>query len=175
MKFALSDDIISVLAVGEKRRLLKERRGDCNQRQWWEPDILIMRDMKRILWVSYTNRYERLEEEEKCHHEKDFVHARYLITSSHFILPFLISTSPIFSRNLDELHSATPKPGQETRGSTKKAGHNPAAALHIPTSIWRDDNMPITSSVMFRPKEWNVGYRLLPEKFQPKTRVPSPG
>ena len=37
MKFALSDDIISVLAVGEKRRLLKERRGDCNQRQWWEP------------------------------------------------------------------------------------------------------------------------------------------
>ena len=61
MKFALSDDIISVLAVGEKRRLLKERRGDCNQRQWWEPDILIMRDMKRISWVSYTNRYERLE------------------------------------------------------------------------------------------------------------------
>ena len=33
MKFALSDDIISVSAVGEKRRLLKERRGDCNQRQ----------------------------------------------------------------------------------------------------------------------------------------------
>ena len=76
MKFALSDDIISVLAVGEKRRLLKERRGDCNQRQWWEPDILIMRDMKRILWVSYTNRYERLEEEEKCHHEKYFVYCK---------------------------------------------------------------------------------------------------
>ena len=132
----------------------------CNQGPHVDCEAHPRRDMKRRKSVTK---------------KKILYPARYLIASLHFILPFLISTSPIFSRNLDELHSATPKPGQETRGSTKKAGHNPAAALHIPTSIWRDDNMPITSSVMFWSKEWKVGYRLLPEKFQPKTRVPSPG
>ena len=58
--------------------------------------ILIMRDMKRISWVSYTNRYERHEEEEKCHQEKDFVSCKI----PHCIFTFYFT---IFDLNISNL------------------------------------------------------------------------
>ena len=119
---------------------------------------IVMKDMKRKKSVTM---------------KKILYTARYPIASSHFILPFLISTSPIFSRNLDEIHRATPQPGQETCGFTKKVGYNPVVVPHIPISRWHEDNMPITNSVMFRHKEWNDGYRLFSEKFQYKTCLPA--
>ena len=55
-----------------------------------------MRDMKRISWVSYTNRYERHEEEEKCHQEKDFVSCKI----PHCIFTFYFT---IFDLNISNL------------------------------------------------------------------------